>query len=167
MGKPVLDFFIENGDYNLIFAPHILLYQRGIRHGARWLGRYKNRANIHIDVQSDALIDMTYTRQADIYLGDVSSQIYEFLQTPKPCIFLNAHNVQDWQNTDIFTHWQCGEVIGSAAHLNAALSDAQTKHNVLYQATQIHLLDKTFARIPSPSAEAAEKIIKSLNMENH
>lgn len=29
---------------------------------------------------------MTYTPAADIYLGDVSSQSYEFLLDPRPCL---------------------------------------------------------------------------------
>ena len=34
MGKAVLDFFKNNTDYNLIFAPHVILYQRRGRHSA-------------------------------------------------------------------------------------------------------------------------------------
>ena len=36
---------------------------------------------------------MTYTKQADIYLGDVSSQVYEFMLKPRPCIFFNPENI--------------------------------------------------------------------------
>ena len=42
MGLEVLEFFRQNKSYNLIFAPHIMLYKRGgRRHGARNLWRYR------------------------------------------------------------------------------------------------------------------------------
>jgi hypothetical protein len=96
MGKAVLDFFKHNTDYNLIFAPHVILYQRRGRHGARLLHGYRKAPNIHIDTGSLASIDITYTDAADIDLGDVSSQDYEFPLKSRPCILLNAHNVAGW-----------------------------------------------------------------------
>src|SRR3546814_8277328 len=93
MGRDVLEFFRASPDYNLIFAPHVVLYQRGLRHGARPLGRYRNRPNMLIDTGSLASIDMTYTLAADIYLGDVSSQVYEFMLQPRPYLFLDAEGV--------------------------------------------------------------------------
>ena len=53
---------------------------------------------------------MTYMLAADIYLGDVSSQVYEFLLEPRPCIFLNGHNVP-WQDNPYYSHWTLGQVI--------------------------------------------------------
>jgi CDP-glycerol glycerophosphotransferase (TagB/SpsB family) len=123
-GIDVLDFFEHNTDYNLIFAPHILLYKRGWRHGAKSLRSYETCENIYIDTGSDASIDMTYTRQADIYLGDMSSQVYEFLHTLKPCIFLNAHAVTNWENDETYLHWLMGDVIDTIDDLEPALKKA-------------------------------------------
>src|SRR3546814_9804628 len=81
MGRDVLEFFRASPDYNLIFAPHVVLYQRGLRHGARPLGRYRNRPNMLIDTGSLASIDMTYTLAADIYLGDRSEEHTSELQS--------------------------------------------------------------------------------------
>ncbi len=53
---------------------------------------------------------MTYTALADIYLGDVTSQIYEFLRTPKPSLFLNASRA-DWRGDESFHHWRYGPVL--------------------------------------------------------
>jgi hypothetical protein len=53
---------------------------------------------------------MTYTRAADIYLGDVSSQVYEFLRTPKPCLFLNSSDAA-WCGDESFHHWLYGPVL--------------------------------------------------------
>lgn len=49
MGHAVLDFFVANPDYNLIFAPHAVLFARRWRHYASLLPRYKGVPNILID----------------------------------------------------------------------------------------------------------------------
>ena len=53
---------------------------------------------------------MTYILAADIYLGDVSSQVYEFLLQPRPCIFLNGHGVT-WKHDPYYVHWKLGQVV--------------------------------------------------------
>ena len=60
-------------------------------HGARAVA-----GRVIVDLDSHRLNDMTYTNAADIYLGDVSSQVYEFSTQPRPCVFINAHGVA-WQ----------------------------------------------------------------------
>ncbi len=112
MGRAVMEQFVVSSRYNLIFAPHIMLFHRPFvvtidrlridRPGKidpRWLAA----PNIHIDTCSPALTDMTYTRAADVYLGDVSSQVYEFLSESRPCVFLNAHDV-DYRGDANYSH---------------------------------------------------------------
>jgi len=71
---------------------------------------------------------MTYMLAADIYLGDVSSQVYEFLLEPRPCIFLNGHNVT-WQDNPYYYHWTLGQVVDDVqAGLRQALDKAFTSH---------------------------------------
>src|SRR5207253_4220062 len=85
-GRAVLDFFVEHTEYNLIFAPHVMLFERPfalsidkmrIDRPGTLDEKYWAAANIHIDLGSRASTDMTYTSAADLYLGDVSSQVYE------------------------------------------------------------------------------------------
>jgi CDP-glycerol glycerophosphotransferase (TagB/SpsB family) len=114
MGLQVLDFFRQHGEYNLIFAPHVVLFKRRKRHDARLPRAYYRVPNIHIDLGSDASADMTYMLAADIYLGDVSSQVYEFLLQPRPCIFLNGHGVP-WQGNPFYVHWTLGQVVDDVA----------------------------------------------------
>jgi len=123
-GLDILEFFYQNKEYNLIFAPHMNLFNATSK---RPLDRniidqkYHDAENILIDFGSSNSVDMTYTYNADIYLGDVSSQVYEFLlQGPKPAIFLNAHNF-DWQNNVHFQNWQLGKVIDNIDHLKEIL----------------------------------------------
>ncbi|MGI9421017.1 MAG: hypothetical protein ACR2RA_24595 [Geminicoccaceae bacterium] len=128
MGEEVLRVFADLQGYNLIVAPHVVLFTRSRRHKARMPGGYDHLANILIDKGSARSADMTYLRAADIYLGDVSSQVYEFLHQPRPCIFLNAHGV-DWRNDPHYRHFALGEVVDDAGPgLKAALERALLRH---------------------------------------
>ena len=158
MGMDILEFFKSNQNYNLIFAPHIMLYKRKLRHGARNLSAYKHCPNIHIDTGSAASVNMTYTRQADIYLGDVSSQVYEFLIEPRPCIFLNAHDF-NWENDEKFLNWQkAGQVVNNISQLSTALGQAQDLHTH-YKPLQEVLITYTFDLQETPSAVRAANAI--------
>jgi CDP-glycerol glycerophosphotransferase (TagB/SpsB family) len=143
MGRQVLEFFRASRDYNLIFAPHVVLYQRGLRHGARPLGRYRHRPNMLIDTGSLAGIDMTYTLAADIYLGDVSSQVYEFLWRPRPCLFLDAHGVDGWAQDPNYRFWHTGQVLRDPADLAPALARAD-RLQPDYAEAQRQLFAETF-----------------------
>jgi len=131
-GRAVLDYFARNQSYNLIFAPHVMLFHRPIAVTVNPFGFHfpggipaavRDAPNIHVDLSSPACTDMTYTLAADIYLGDVSSQTYEFLLQPRPCIFINSHGI-DYQGDRNFTHWQAGRVIDDVADLGAAMDEA-------------------------------------------
>src|SRR3546814_17702316 len=67
--------------------------------------------HMHIDLGSERSIDMSYTGSADLYLGDVSSQVAEYLYRPRPCVFLNAQGV-DWQEDPNYRFWSLGPGIG-------------------------------------------------------
>jgi len=129
MGLQVLEWFFNNREFNLIFAPHVVLFKRSLRHGAFLPGKYRLAPNIHVDTGSSASIDMTYLLAADIYLGDVSSQVYEFLLEPRPCIFLNGHHVA-WQGNPSYHHWRLGQVVENIeTELIQALKQAFTTHH--------------------------------------
>jgi hypothetical protein len=161
-GTQVLEAFRTQDRYNLIFAPHVMLFER------KWvvtvdppsLARvvppgpgFAREPRIHVDTGSAASSDMSYTNRADIYLGDVSSQVYEFLREPRPCLFLNSHGV-DWHGDPNYLHWQAGPVLGNADHLLDAIDAAVASHGD-YAARQQALIDATFSLSDRPSAERA------------
>ena len=153
MGLQVLDFFAAHPEYNLIFAPHLVLFKRRLRHGAFLPRRYRRVANIHVDLGSSALVDMSYLRAADIYLGDVSSQVYEFILQPRPCIFLNAHAV-DWTDHPAYAHWHLGQVVDRVEpDLHLALQQAGEAQE-RYRSRQEQALAYTFHTEPGVSAAA-------------
>ena len=128
MGLQVLDFFVENPNYNLIFAPHVVLFKRHVRHKGYLPDKYRKMPNILIDTGSAASTDMTYMLNSDIYLGDVSSQVYEFLLELRPCIFLNAHHVE-WQDDPNYLHFTLGQVVDNVEQeLGPALERAFATH---------------------------------------
>lgn len=145
-GEMILNFFIENTQYNLLFAPHILLFGKKKKLNKK----FYNHKNIIIDLESNKLCDMTYIKSADIYLGDVSSQVYEFIGfKPRPCIFLNA-NRASWQGNQDFRMWKMGDVVENMASFADHLQSAFDRHEV-YQSQQQLLRSETFS-ITSESA---------------
>lgn len=126
MGEAVLDHFAASKTHNLIVAPHLRLVEFVPDFEAK-VARYRACPNIHIDATSFRLIDQSYINNADIYLGDGSSQVLEFAERPRPVIFLNPQN-QDWASDDRYSHWAMGDVITSIAALDDALAAAPARH---------------------------------------
>lgn len=165
-GEGVLDHVLARDDINLIFAPHIMLWSRrlhvtsNLRH-FKWrrslAKRFLNHSRVHIDTGSMASIDMTYTEAADIYLGDVSSQVYEFIRRPRPCLFLNTHDA-DWKNDPNYAHWHLGPVLTSAADLSEAL-DYTDDIGVHYKIKQERAFQKTFGKEVTGSADRAARAL--------
>jgi len=156
-GVDVLKAFADDDRFNLIFAPHIRLFDGASQEMLQSLAPYRNNPRIHIDLGGPAAIDMTYTRAADIYLGDVSSQVYEFLRTPKPCLFLNASNAA-WQGDESFHHWGYGPVLDSADHLVDAIEAARQGHGS-YLAAQKTGFAESFDLSATPSSHRAAAAI--------
>ena len=75
-----------------------------------------------IDTGSPASLDMTYTDAADIYIGDASSQVYEFIRRPRPCFFLNSRG-HAWQDNPDFAHWRAGHVLDGIEQFDAAFAE--------------------------------------------
>jgi CDP-glycerol glycerophosphotransferase (TagB/SpsB family) len=160
-GLDILEYFYQNPDFNVIFAPHVMLFAK---HHPKLPEKYLNADNIHIDFDSIRLSDMSYTKAADIYLGDVSSQIYEFIgYKSRPCIFLNTHHVS-WQGNDNFRMWQTGKVIEQIDNLDLALRTA-TEGFSTYEAVQEKIVQETFATSPTSPGKRAAKAIGDFLVE--
>ncbi len=158
-GLRILEFFYRNKDFNLIFAPHINLFnKRGFLKPEIIPQKYFEAANIRIDLGGKHSVNMDYTLAADIYLGDVSSQIYEFLYRLRPAVFINTHK-KDWQNDPHYAHWQTGKVIDDLENLNRLLQTASQWHKD-YTDKQKELMAYTFR--PVNKGEASENIKRAV-----
>lgn len=165
-GRAVLDYFLRDGRFNLIFAPHVMMFHRPfvvsidklrIERAGRIDRRYFDAPNIHIDLGSRASTDMTYTTAADVYLGDVSSQVYEFLRTPRPCLFIDSHGT-NWRGNPNYAHWQAGDVITDTSRLGSALDQAIATHD-RYRSAQKALFESSFDLGAEPSSKRAARAI--------
>jgi len=166
MGLAVLDWFAGQDRFNLIFTPHVMLFQRHIHASVehwrmRWRAalpkRYQGLPHMLLDTGSQRSTDMTYMRAADIYLGDISSQIYEWIARPRPAIFLNPSHVQ-WQDNADFAHWRLGEVIDAVDALPAALDRALSAREA-FRAQQEEAFRKTFSVTQEPASRRAARAI--------
>ena len=169
-GPPLLEAFAASARHNLVFAPHTMLFKR------RWAISIDPPAvrrtvppgpgvvaaeNVKIDLGSTASIDMSYTNSADLYIGDVSSQVYEYLLTPGPCLFIDAHRTR-WQGNPDYAHWRAGPVITPHDDPIAATDRALSTHEA-YRSVQEDLLRDTFSVTDQPaSLRAAEAIAQFL-----
>jgi len=167
VGRQVLDWFVEHDDHHLIFAPHVMLFERRVVLSIDKLRidrpghideRYLRAPNIHIDLGSRASTTMAYTNRADIYLGDASSQVYEFLASPRPCIFLNPRGLV-WEDDPNFAHWRAGRVIREVGELGDAIADAQADHAFRYRAIQQALVEDSFDLTDEPSSVRAARAV--------
>jgi len=163
----VLDYFRRNPDFNLIFAPHVMLFARPVTvtidrfrvAAPGCIGAAVRRApNIHIDLGGTACTDMTYTNAADIYLGDVSSQVYEFLYRPRPCIFLDPHRTPH-QDDPNYAHWRAGPVISDIADLDQTLRNAMHSHED-YLPVQQELFAYSFDLTAERSCDRAARAVR-------
>lgn len=113
--------------YNLVVAPHIRMAQGW---SARRRSEWESLAiddRVLVDLGSRRSIDMTYTAAADLYIGDVSSQVYEFLIRPRPCLFVNAHGAA-WEASENYAMWRLGEVIAPDCDVLDAIERAFATH---------------------------------------
>lgn len=169
-GPQLLDWFAsEHGSgFNLIFAPHIMLFRKIIHISPeyrvmRWRpgirAAWRAAPNILIDTGSPRLVDMSYTLAADAYIGDVSSQIYEFLVRPRAAFFIDHFSRDRRSREGTIAAWSAGDVIRDMRDLTALLPeiDGRALH---YREAQKALFADTFSldATRTASARAADAI---------
>jgi hypothetical protein len=168
MGVDILEYFYSSDEFNLIFAPHVMLFSRKLqisqeKFSIGWVRKipekYYDCENILIDTNSIACTDMSYTLAADVYMGDVSSQFHEFLVNPRPCLFANTNHV-DWKDDPSYLNWHAGPVFDDVQQLDSSLKLAVSTHDQ-YHKVQVDLFKSTFNITEQPSSvRAANEILE-------
>lgn len=173
-GADVLEFFAARPHLNLILAPHVMLFKkkvhislqgRSVRFTKAIPSKFCNLPNIHIDTGSSRSVDMSYTLSADVYLGDVSSQVYEFLADPRPCIFLNSHAAK-WEHDSNYKHWNLGPVIDSVSGLGDLLGAEPIALHNLFIEQQLNAVGETFDSSETDSSTRAAAAIYHYIQQN-
>lgn len=156
-GLQILEQFSRQDQYNLIFAPHFRLFYPPSPKDIKAFQVYQQCHNILIDLGSEHSVDMTYTLAAHLYLGDVSSQLSEFLVKPRPCVFLNAHRVH-WKNDKNYISWRLGQVVSSPHHIIKVIDEAFKLQKNFIQLQKSYIRN-TFGTLNSPTAHIGAKAI--------
>lgn len=160
LGLDVLRAFAGQTRFNLIFAPHLRLAQR-IRDLADQVAPFAGLPNIHVDLGGRRSCDMTYVCAADVYLGDVSSQVYEFIARPRPCAFLDGGRGLDPGDPNS-AHARFGPV-GDDGRRVLELVDRALLTFGDYRPVQAEAFTRTFdLRDRSCSERAAEAVVEAI-----
>ena len=168
-GPAILHWFAGPGAgrFNLVFAPHVMLFRkrwhispeyRTVRRRPDIPAEALGAANILVDVDGPRLFDMTYMTRSTIYLGDMSSQIYEFLQTPRAAIFIDSHDGRVTEPEANHLHWRAGPVASTIDDVVAQLGDWQAVAD-RYRAAQRQLFAQTFDISAVPATVRAARAL--------
>ncbi len=152
IGHQVLEYFAKSDQFNLIFAPHIRMHADGVITQEE-LRPYRNLEHILIDTGSERSVNMSYSLAADIYLGEWSSQVYEFLLYPRPVIFLNPHQFE-WQGKEDYLWWTLGRVAENIPEMHMALTGAE-QWRAQFEPLQKNAIEYTFANFPQSAPKRA------------
>lgn len=161
--RAIIEAVRSDGRYNLIVAPHLRLAENMPAQEIAFWKSFEDAERIIVDFDSLRLVDMTYTRAADIYLGDVSSQIYEFLAYPRPVVFFNSHCVA-WRDNPHYACWALGEVADDAVGLMCAIDNARENHADVEEAQHQAVLE-AFGPFRGAIARGARIIADALEAE--
>lgn len=161
-GRDIVRTLIEQDRYNVILAPHQRLAEgdpqlRGI------LEQAAQHPHVHSDLDSFAMVDGSYPAIADLYLGDTSSQVIEFMARPRPCVFLNNSGVQ-WRQREDYVMWNAGEVVDSPDAVLSALERASARHHE-FAAAQRQLTHDWLGETSGAPERIVEHILEALQEE--
>lgn len=173
-GPALLDWFAsEEGQHlNLIFAPHVMLFRKAIHISPEYRTArlrpairesWRQSTNILIDIGSERLVDMSYTLAADAYIGDVSSQIYEFLTRPRPAFFIDVFSGKPQSREADYPAWQAGDIVTGAAAMIDRMRHGPPSANP-YRARQEAIFADTISFDPArpASMRAALAIVDAM-----
>lgn len=163
--QPLIDAVIASDRYNLIVAPHIRMFEMASEAERDNWRRRAVAGRVIVDLDSERLNDMSYTSAADIYVGDVSSQVYEFLTVAKPCIFIDAHGAA-WRDNPDYAMWQFGPVCADIRQIMDALDHATERHGD-YIAVQRRMVADALGDSGDRAAEiAAQQLVEAVEALN-
>lgn len=163
-GPEIVAQIRASGRFNLIAAPHVRLFE-GVTPAERAAFCNLSDGNgVLFDPGSARSIDMTYTLAGDIYLGEFSSQLYEFLVMPRPCVFIDIKGDGGAGDSKLPDMWRCGETVTRVADVIIALDRAIARHGEFLAQQQALVTDGFGDLSISASERAAEELIEMASL---
>jgi hypothetical protein len=160
LARAIIEAIRADDRYNLIVAPHIRIAENMDENERTAWVSLAEPDRVIVDLSSDRLIDMTYVRQANIYLGDMSSQLYEFLADPRPAAFINAHGVA-WRGDPRYAGWHLGAVAETIDDLLFTIDRAVLEHPFMIE-QQREAVRRAFGKIDGACERAAAILIEAM-----
>ena len=171
-GPALLEWFASAAGqrFNLICAPHVMLFRKELHVSPEYRTARRRpeipqaarqASNILVDLDGPRLFDMSYTLGADGYIGDVSSQIYEFLLRPRPAFFLDCRDTRRAEDDEWHLFWKAGPVSRSVEELTAQLGEFEAIGE-RYRAVQQEIFDYTIDLGDRPASERAADAIAAI-----
>ena len=153
-GPQIVERIRDCGHFNLIVAPHVRLFESAPpQERARWAA-LSDGARLIFDPGSERSIDMSYTLAGDIYLGEFSSQLYEFLIEPRPAVFIDVLGDGGQDDTNLPAMWATGETVRRVEDIVPALLRVRDRH-AEFRGRQRALTRRAFGDLESDAAELA------------
>ena len=176
-GPALLDWFAssEGQQFNCIFAPHVMLFRKRLHISLEYrvarlrpdIPELVRRAdNILIDLDSPRLFDMSYMLAADAYIGDASSQIYEFLLRPRPVFLLDPNGALHVEGDTALPFLAAGPRCAGSKPLTKVIPTWR-ETGADYVQAQRNLVAYTFHTGDTPSPQRAAAAIAEALEEAH
>jgi hypothetical protein len=163
-GAALVDELAGQDRWNVILAPHQRLVERSPEvRGV--LARVANLPHVHCDLDSFAMVDGSYTAAADVYLGDTSSQVMEFLMRPRPAVFLDPL-ARPWHDDSSLAMWKAGEVVTRLEDALPAIARAPDRHSAFADAQAVIAASALGDVSGAAARRAAEEVMRVLAMRN-
>ena len=135
--------------------------------------RRSTGVTVFVPTPSDA---EAVTLAADLYIGDVSSQVYEFVTRSRPCLFVNAHAAV-WDGNPDYAMWKLGEVVAPDCDPLVAIDRAwasfpgyadvqKSRARATLDAIDWHEDGTALLRGDDPIVRAANEVADTVAMEN-
>ena len=170
-GPDLLRWFAsaQGQQFNLIFAPHVMLFRKAFHISPEYKvsrrrpsipDEAKAADNILIDTDGPRLFDMSYMLGAEAYIGDASSQLYEFLVRPRPVYLLDPNSALQDEGADALPFLATGPAFTDVGDLLLRLSDWKAI-GTAYRKTQEQLFAYTFDTAQKPATERAADAISA------
>jgi hypothetical protein len=164
-GEAVVGMLAAQREWNVILAPHQRLVERApeVR---TVLASVAHMPHVHCDLDSFAMVDGSYTAAADLYLGDTSSQLIEFLMRPRPAVFLDPA-ARDWRADPGYAMWAAGEVVTTLSELLPTIARAHRRHPDFAEVQHRIAADALGNADGTGARRAAEEVLRVLAMPGY